>query len=150
MRRRITAVAALELPCAPEAALPTLWDIQGIERSEVKADRVWVRPTGTQTGTYDARGRFAGIPWNGRLDAEVEALTELILSKSRYAIRRSKFVLRNAADGSMRVRPPPSRWGLTLALVRATSTGSARSPKKVASVMDLRKKSSAMWADQRI
>jgi hypothetical protein len=27
MRRRITAVAALELPCAPEAALPTIWDI---------------------------------------------------------------------------------------------------------------------------
>jgi hypothetical protein len=33
------------------------------------------------------------------LEAGVNALTELMLEKSRYAIRRSKCVLNNAADG---------------------------------------------------
>ena len=33
------------------------------------------------------------------LDTEVQAVSELMLSKSRYAIRRTKHVLRHAADG---------------------------------------------------
>jgi hypothetical protein len=72
MRRRITAVAALELPCPPETVLPAIWDIQSIERTEVKADRVQVHPTGPRTGSYDVSGRFAGVPWTGRFEYELD------------------------------------------------------------------------------
>jgi hypothetical protein len=72
MGRRITAVVALELPCAPATALPAIWDIQGIERTEVKADQVEVHPTDARTGSYDVRGRFAGVPWTGRFEYELD------------------------------------------------------------------------------
>jgi len=72
MRRRITALAALELPCPPESALPAIWDIRSIERTEIKADQVRVHPTGERTGSYDVRGRFAGVPWTGRFEYELD------------------------------------------------------------------------------
>jgi len=67
------------------------------------------------------------------LEAEVQALTELMLSKSRYAIRRSKHVLHHAADGvlsqaaafELPIDPPPGRPTRTEA-----STGSTPSPRK--------------------
>jgi hypothetical protein len=72
MMRRITAVAALELPCPPETALPAIWDIQSIERTERKADWVQVHPTSARTGSYDVRGRFAGVRWAGRFEYELD------------------------------------------------------------------------------
>ena len=70
--KRITAVVALELPCPPAVALPFVWDIQGIERTEVKADRVEVHPKSARTGSYDVRGRFARVPWTGRFEYELD------------------------------------------------------------------------------
>jgi len=72
MGRRITALAALELPCPSEVALPAIWDIQSIERTEIKADRVRVHPTSARTGSYDVRGRFAGVPWTGRFEYQLD------------------------------------------------------------------------------
>lgn len=71
MPRRITAVQALELSCPPAAALPAVWDIRNIERCEVKADSVRVHPRTDRDGTYEVRGRFAGVPWNGRFEYEL-------------------------------------------------------------------------------
>jgi len=72
-RRHLTATAAIVLPCPPEQALPAIWDIQNIERCEVKADRVDVHPTDAHAGSYDVRGRFAGVPWRGRFEYELDA-----------------------------------------------------------------------------
>ncbi len=72
MTRCMTAVEALELPCSRSVVLPFIWDIQNIERCEVKADRVLVRPAGTGRGSYDVRGRFAGFPWKGRFEYELD------------------------------------------------------------------------------
>lgn len=71
MSRRITAVEALELPCPPAAALPAVWDIRNVERCEVKADSVRVHPRTDRDGTYDVRGRFAGVAWKGRFQYEL-------------------------------------------------------------------------------
>ena len=39
MRRRVSAVEALELPCPPEQVLPAVWDLQNVERCEVRPTR---------------------------------------------------------------------------------------------------------------
>lgn len=71
MTRRITTVAAREMPYPREAAVEALWRIQDIERTEVKADRVWVEPQDAMTGTYRVRGHFAGVPWENRFAYEL-------------------------------------------------------------------------------
>ena len=72
MRRHVTATSAIVLPCPPEHALPAIWDIRNIERCEVKADRVDVHPTDARAGSYDVRGRFAGVRWSGRFEYELD------------------------------------------------------------------------------
>jgi hypothetical protein len=72
MRRHVTATAAIVLPRPPEHVLPAIWDIQNIERCEVKADNVDVHPTGARTGSYDVHGRFAGVRWSGRFEYELD------------------------------------------------------------------------------
>ena len=71
MARRVTAVEALELPCPPAAALPAVWDIKNVERCEVKASAVTVHPRTDQDGSYEVRGRFAGVPWHGRFEYQL-------------------------------------------------------------------------------
>jgi hypothetical protein len=72
MQKWVTTVAAIELPCPPETALPAIWEIQNIERCEVKADRVVVHPSSPRSGSYDVHGRFAGVPWRGRFEYELD------------------------------------------------------------------------------
>jgi enoyl-CoA hydratase len=83
------------------------------------------------------------------LEAETRALSELVLSKSRYAIRRSKYVLRYASDG-----PIATAAAFELPIDAGAGPrdvdGFASFTNKASSLMDLRKRSSAMWADQRI
>lgn len=71
MARRVTVVEALELPCLPSVVLPVVWDLKNVERCEVKADAVTVYPRTAQEGSYDVRGRFAGVPWRGRFEYEL-------------------------------------------------------------------------------
>lgn len=71
MSKRITTTETIELPCPPERALPAIWEIANIERCEVKADKVSVHPRGARHGSYDVRGRFAGVPWHGRFEYEL-------------------------------------------------------------------------------
>ena len=71
MSRRVTVVEALELPCPPATVLPAIWDIKNVERCEVKADAVTVHARSAEAGSYDVRGRFAGVRWHGRFDYEL-------------------------------------------------------------------------------
>jgi hypothetical protein len=64
--RRVGAVARIAVPCPPERALAAVQDIKGIERTELKADRVEVFPVDGDHGTYAVEGRFAGVPWRSR------------------------------------------------------------------------------------
>jgi enoyl-CoA hydratase/carnithine racemase len=105
------------------------------------------------------------------LDAEVGALTELMLAKSRYAIRRTKHVLHHAADGVLSQAAafelPVSPYAGALdtgTLDAAPDAGTAPRGGRAASyipgidsfaqkrpaLMELRKRSAKMWADQRI
>ncbi len=83
------------------------------------------------------------------LDAEVQNLTALMLEKSRYAIRRSKYVLNNAADGvlsqvaAFELPIDPAAGPLDVHGIEAFA---AKRP----DLTELRKRSSSMWADQRI
>ncbi len=65
MSRRITVVVAREMPYPRDDVLRAVWQIQNIERTEVKADAVQVSPDGPRRGTYKVRGRFAGKRWDG-------------------------------------------------------------------------------------
>jgi hypothetical protein len=65
MSRRITVVVAREMPYQRDDVLRAVWQIQNIERTEVKADAVWVSPDTSRSGTYKVLGRFAGVPWRG-------------------------------------------------------------------------------------
>jgi enoyl-CoA hydratase len=88
------------------------------------------------------------------LDAEVQALTELMLAKSRYAIRRTKHVLHHAADGvlsqaaAFELPVDPSAGPLDASFLG--DKGIESFAEKRSSLMELRKRSSKMWADQRI
>jgi len=71
MARRITVVSAREMPHPRDAVVSAVRDIQSIEITERKADRVEVHPRTSTDGTYSVRGRFAGLPWNGKFAYEL-------------------------------------------------------------------------------
>jgi hypothetical protein len=50
-----------------------VWDIQNIERTEVKADAVTVAKESATAGSYTVRGHFAGVPWRGEFFYELHA-----------------------------------------------------------------------------
>ena len=64
MPRDIAATRLIEVFCRQEDALAVIWEIQNIEKTEVKADAVQVNKQTEHTGTYKVRGHFAGIPWH--------------------------------------------------------------------------------------
>lgn len=66
MLRALKTVSELTIPHSAAAALAVVQNIKNIEYSEVKADHVEVHPATADTGTYDVRGHFAGIPWHNR------------------------------------------------------------------------------------
>jgi enoyl-CoA hydratase/carnithine racemase len=102
--------------------------------------------TGRQAADWDMANRV--VPRED-LPGEVEALTDLILSKSRYAIRRSKYVLRGATDGPMS-QVAAFELPIDAGAGPRSVDGFNSFTTKASSLMDLRKKSSAMWADQRV
>ena len=61
--RQLAAVSTIRIEAPRDAVLRVIWDIQGIEKFEVKADAVNVFPIDNRKGTYKVRGRFAGMPW---------------------------------------------------------------------------------------
>ena len=71
MSRRITTVSAREMPCPKEVARTAIWEIKNIEHTEVKADAVDVTPADPIRGSYKVRGQFAGVPWRGEFDYEL-------------------------------------------------------------------------------
>ena len=62
---RVTMVSAREMHCTRGDAVAAIREIKNIERTEVKADAVVVSPETSSSGTYNVRGRFAGVPWLG-------------------------------------------------------------------------------------
>ena len=102
--------------------------------------------SGRQAEQWDLANR---VVHRNDLDAEVEALAELVLAKSRYAIRRSKFVLRNAADGPMS-QAAAFEVGIDPGAGPRDVDGFDSFTNKTSALADLRKRSSTMWADQRI
>jgi enoyl-CoA hydratase len=102
--------------------------------------------TGLQAEAWDMANR---VVERDDLEGEVKTLTELILAKSRYAVRRSKFVLRNAADGPMS-QAAAFELGIDPGAGPRDVDGFEGFAEKRPGVMELRKRSSSMWADQRI
>jgi enoyl-CoA hydratase len=102
--------------------------------------------SGRQAAEWDLANR---VVERENLEIEVQALTELMLEKSRYAIRRSKYVLKNAADGvlsqvaAFELPIDPAAGPLD---VNGIDAFAAKRP----DLQDLRMRSSSMWADQRI
>jgi hypothetical protein len=64
MPQEVAVTELIEVACPEQDALPVIWAIQTIEQTEVKVDTVQVIPQSEHTGTYKARGRFAGVPWH--------------------------------------------------------------------------------------
>jgi enoyl-CoA hydratase len=102
--------------------------------------------TGRQAAEWDLANRV--VPRDD-LEREVDELTELILAKSRFAIRRSKYVLRNAADGPMG-QATAFELPIDSAAGPREVDGFNAFTTKASALMELRKRSSVMWADQRV
>jgi enoyl-CoA hydratase/carnithine racemase len=102
--------------------------------------------SGRQAAEWDLANRV--VPRDD-LDRDTQALAELVLAKSRYAIRRTKYVLRGAADG-----PISQVAAFELPIDSAAGPrevdGFNSFTSKASSLAELRKRSSAMWADQRV
>ena len=71
MRKLVTVVSRRLLPVPVTRARAAVWEIQNIERTEVKADAVWVTKESPTVGSYTVRGHFAGIPWRGEFFYEL-------------------------------------------------------------------------------
>jgi hypothetical protein len=63
MRTEVAVTELVEVACPQEDALALIQNIQTIEQTEVKVDRVQVIPHSERTGTYKAGGSFAFVPW---------------------------------------------------------------------------------------
>ena len=61
------------LQCPAGRAIAAVQDIQAIERTELKADRVEVFPESANAGTYAVTGHFARIPWRSRFAYRLHA-----------------------------------------------------------------------------
>jgi enoyl-CoA hydratase/carnithine racemase len=102
--------------------------------------------TGRQAEQWDLANRV--VP-REQLDAEVDALTELVLAKSRFAIRRSKYVLRNAAEVPM-AQAAAFELGVDPGAGPRDVDGFDSFTNKTSALMTLRERSASMWADQRV
>jgi hypothetical protein len=86
MQSEVAVTELIEIPCRQDEALAIIRDIQTIERTEVKVDTVQVIPQTEHTGTYKARGSFAGVRW-----------------RNEFA-----YVLHDMGFHSVEAYPPPS------------------------------------------
>lgn len=64
--RHVGGLSRIEVPCPRDRALAAVHDIGGIERTELKADRVVAHPEDQRNGTYEVTGHFARVPWRSR------------------------------------------------------------------------------------
>jgi hypothetical protein len=69
----VTVVSRRVIPAPPDRARAAVWEIQNIERTEVKADVVCVTKESPTVGSYTVRGHFAGVPWRGEFFYELNA-----------------------------------------------------------------------------
>jgi hypothetical protein len=65
-RGYVRALRRRTLPCPAGRAIAAVHDIESIERTEVKAERVDVSRESATGGTYAVSGRFAGVGWRSR------------------------------------------------------------------------------------
>jgi len=71
MPNQVTVVSRRFIPVPPAQARAAVWEIQNIERTEVKADSVRVTKESPTVGSYTVRGHFAGLPWRGEFFYEL-------------------------------------------------------------------------------
>ena len=71
MPNQVTVVSRRFIPVPPAQARAAVWEIQNIERTEVKADAVCVTKESPTVGSYTVRGHFAGLPWRGEFFYEL-------------------------------------------------------------------------------
>jgi hypothetical protein len=71
MTNQVTVVSRRFIPVPPSRARAAVWEIQNIERTEVKADAVCVTKESPTVGSYTVRGHFAGVPWRGEFFYEL-------------------------------------------------------------------------------
>lgn len=65
----VTGRIPLDLPA--ENALAVVRDLKYIELYEPKVDSACIKPETKKTGSYSLKGRFAGVPWNGKFSYEL-------------------------------------------------------------------------------
>ena len=71
MTNEVTVVSRRFIRVPPGRARAAVWEIQNIERTEVKADSVCVTKESPTVGSYTVRGHFAGVPWRGEFFYEL-------------------------------------------------------------------------------
>jgi enoyl-CoA hydratase/carnithine racemase len=102
--------------------------------------------SGRQAAEWDLANRV--VPREA-LAAEVQALADLMIAKSRYAIRRTKYVLKNAADGPLS-QATAFELPIDSAAGPRDADGFDAFAKKKPALAELRARSATMWADQRV
>jgi hypothetical protein len=71
MTSLVTVVSRRLVPAPAARARAAVWEIENIERTEVKADAVCVTKESPTVGSYTVRGHFAGVPWRGEFSYEL-------------------------------------------------------------------------------
>ncbi len=71
MPNQVAVVSRRFIPVPSAHARAAVQEIQNIERTEVKADSVWVTKESPTIGSYRVQGHFAGVPWKGEFFYEL-------------------------------------------------------------------------------
>lgn len=97
MLRRVAVTRQIEVPSPPGDAVAAVQDIKSIELTEKKADHVDVTP-GEGRGTYNVRGRFAGLPWKGEFAYELN-------ERGFHSVNTDAMSANEVISGGFRVEP---------------------------------------------
>lgn len=96
MRRNMSVTAKMRLKAPLGQVLAVLWDLKNIAIYEPKIHAVSVQMTTETEGSYQTKGTFWGIPWEGSFD--------LKLNKNGFQAKMTKGFLAGYIKGGFHAR----------------------------------------------
>jgi hypothetical protein len=71
MKKDLFVMDRIDVPVNAGTALNFICEIKNIDQYEPKVDQAKVNPETDKKGSYEVKGRFAGIPWSGKFSYEI-------------------------------------------------------------------------------
>jgi hypothetical protein len=106
MNKEVFVMDRIDIPVNPDTAINFLSDIKNIDQYEPKVDKAKVKTDTDKTGSYEVKGKFAGIPWSGKFSYELSSegfYSEMIESPVPGLKVQGGFKVKKISDRDCRV-----------------------------------------------